>query len=124
MKGEEKFLPICVHGHVAKSTLHIVQAFSAWKHLLCPQLTPEVRSGTIAVPSVQGDAASSLDSPQASRGTFIHCPCTTAGFTPVVLDGYGLRHLTLTRPTEAPQIQFLFVGSHVCSTLPSDTTSR
>src|SRR5262249_6133553 len=96
----------------------------AARHTLCPQLTPEVRSGTIAGPSVPGNTASSLDSPQASRGKFIRCPCTTAGFTPVVLDGYGLRNLTLTRPTEAPRIQFLFVGSHVCSTLPSDTTSR
>jgi hypothetical protein len=30
----------------------------------------------------------------------------------------------LTRPTEAPRIQFLFVGSHLCYTLPSDPISR
>ena len=81
--------------------------------------------GYVTVAAENGrEARFALDSPQASRGKFIRCLCTTAGFTPVVLDGYGLRNLTLTRPTEAPRIQFLFVGSHVCSTLPSDTTSR
>jgi hypothetical protein len=64
------------------------------------------------------------DTPQASRGKLMRFQCTTAGFTPVVLDGYGLRALTRTRPTSAPPIQFLCVGSHLCSTLPSDPTSR
>ncbi len=40
------------------------------------------------------------------------------------LGGYGLRYLMLTRPAFSPVIQFLFVGSCVCSTLPSDPTSR
>ena len=64
------------------------------------------------------------DALQVSRGKSMDYWCTTAGFTPVVLDGYGLRALTRTRPTSAPPIQFLSVGSHLCSTLPSDNTSR
>ncbi len=48
-----------------------------------------------------------------------------AGFTNLVLDGYGLRGLLPARPTTAlPRIRFLFVGSRLCSTLPSDSSSR
>src|SRR5262249_481455 len=39
------------------------------------------------------------DAPQVSRGQSMACWCTTAGFTPGVLEGYGLRALTRTRPT-------------------------
>ncbi len=53
------------------------------------------------------------DTPQVSRGKFMSFRCTTAGFTPLAFDGYGLRDLMLTRPTETPRIQFLFVGSHL-----------
>src|SRR5688572_21616468 len=78
----------------------------------------------IAGPSVRFGPLSSPDTPQASRGKFMSFRCTTAGFTPWAFDGYGLRDLMLTRPTEAPRIQFLFVGSHLCYTLPSDPISR
>jgi len=64
------------------------------------------------------------DQPQLSRGKFDHFPCTTAESTLCVLDGYGLRNLALTRPTLTPLIRFLFIGSHFCSTLPSDPASR
>ena len=64
------------------------------------------------------------DASQVSRGKFMPFRCTTAGFTPLAFDGSGLRDLTRTRPAEAPRIQFLFVGSHLCSTLPSDPASR
>ncbi|MGF1525140.1 MAG: hypothetical protein ACFBSF_22675, partial [Leptolyngbyaceae cyanobacterium] len=39
---------------------------------------------------------------QTSRGKHTHFRYTTAGFTLPVLDGYGLRYLTLTRPTFTP----------------------
>ena len=94
------------------------------RYLLCPLLTPGVRSRTITGPSVWFGALSSPDTPQASRGKFMYFRCTTAGFTPLAFDGYGLRDLMLTRPTETPCIQFLFVGSHLCYTLPSDPISR
>src|SRR5687768_15623779 len=67
----------------------------------------------IAGPSVRFGALSFPNTPQASRGKFMSFRCTTAGFTPLAFDGYGLRDLTLTRPTSAPHIQFLFVGSHL-----------
>ncbi len=40
------------------------------------------------------------------------------------LDGYGLRHLALARPALMPLMRFLFIGSHLCSTLPSNLASR
>lgn len=82
-------------------------------NLLCPLLTPGVRSEAITGPSVWLGPLSSPDTPQVSWGKFMFFRCTTAGFTPLVLDGYGLRDLTLTRPIETPHIQFLFVGSHL-----------
>src|SRR5713101_248991 len=46
-------------------------------------------------------------------------------FTWGALDGYGLResHARSSR-ARPPQIRFLYIGSCVCSTLPSDPTSR
>ena len=46
-------------------------------------------------------------------------------FTWGALDGYGLResHARSSR-TRPPRIRFLYIGSCVCSTLPSDPTSR
>lgn len=61
---------------------------------------------------------------QISRGKFDRLPRTTAGSTLCVLDGWGLRCHWPARPTLAPSIRLLFVGSRVCSTLPSDPASR
>ena len=55
---------------------------------------------------------------------FSRLPCTVAGSTPRVLDGYGLRSRLPARPTLAPCIRFLSINSHVCSALPSDIASR
>jgi len=55
---------------------------------------------------------------------FSHLPCTVAGSTLRILDGYGLRGKWPARPTLAPCTRFLSIDSHVCSTLPSDLASR
>src|ERR1039457_841038 len=64
------------------------------------------------------------DTEQISWGKFSHLPCTVAGSTLRVLDGYGLRGKWPARPTLAPCIRFLSINSHVCSALPSDPASR
>src|SRR6201984_3466853 len=61
---------------------------------------------------------------QTSRGKLNRFRGSTAGSTLRVLDGYGLRDQLPARPTLAPRIRFLFIGSHLCSTLPSDPASR
>src|SRR6202521_4074047 len=64
------------------------------------------------------------DTKQISRGKLNRLRCTTAGSTLRALDGYGLRDTLPARPALAPRIRFLFIGSHPCSTLPSDPASR
>src|SRR5271157_3063938 len=64
------------------------------------------------------------DTEQISRGKLNRLWCTTAGSTLRALDGYGLRDTLPARPALAPRIRFLFIGSHLCSTLPSDPASR
>src|SRR5438105_6557228 len=64
------------------------------------------------------------DTGQISRGKLNRLRCTTAGSTLRALDGYGLRDQLPARPALAPPIRFLFIGSHLCSTLPSDPASR
>src|ERR1700686_668400 len=64
------------------------------------------------------------DTGQISRGKLNRLQCTTAGSTLCALDGYGLRDTLPARPALAPRIRFLFIGSHLCSTLPSDPASR
>src|SRR5260370_25232471 len=59
------------------------------------------------------------DTGQISRGKLNRLQCTTAGSTLRALDGYGLRDPLPARPTLAPRIRFLFIGSHLCSTPPS-----
>src|SRR5271166_6320824 len=61
---------------------------------------------------------------QTSRGKFSRVPCTVAGSTLRLLDGYGLCDSLSARPTLAPPIRFLFINSHFCSALPSDPASR
>jgi hypothetical protein len=64
------------------------------------------------------------DTGQISRGKLNRLQCTTAGSTLCALDGYGLCDSLPARPALAPRIRFLFIGSHLCSTLPSDPASR
>src|SRR5439155_15681120 len=87
--------------------------------LICPLLTSALRSDDLSAASVAcGDTG------QISRGKLNRLWCTTAGSTLRVLDGYGLRDKSPARPTLAPRIRFLFIGSHLCSALPSDPASR
>src|ERR1700731_2523376 len=60
------------------------------------------------------------DTGQIPRGKLNRLRCTTAGSTPRALDGYGLRDTLPARPTLAPRIRFLSIGSHLCFALPSD----
>src|SRR5205807_10327819 len=64
------------------------------------------------------------DTGQISRGKLNRLRCTTAGSTLRALDGYGLRDTLPARPALTPRIRFLFIGSHLCFTLPSDPASR
>src|SRR6266403_3785958 len=63
------------------------------------------------------------DTEQISWGKFSRFPCTVAGSTLRIFDGYGLRGKSPARPTLAPCTRFLSIDSHVCSTLPSDLAS-
>src|SRR6202045_5391023 len=60
------------------------------------------------------------DTAQISWGKFSRFPCTVAGSTLRILDGYGLSGKWPARPTLAPGTRFLSIDAHVCSTLPSD----
>src|SRR3984893_14970535 len=64
------------------------------------------------------------DTGQISRGKLNRLRCTTAGSTLRALDGCGLRDTLPARPALTPPVRFLFIGSHLCSTLPSDPASR
>ncbi len=64
------------------------------------------------------------DTGQISWGKLSRLPCTVAGSTLRVFDGYGLRGKLPARPALAPPIRFLSIDSHVCSALPSDLASR
>ena len=58
-----------------------------------------VALGTLPVPPVLLGTTT-----QISRGKLAVFPCTTAGFTLPVVDGYGLRYLRPTRPALAPTL--------------------
>jgi hypothetical protein len=64
------------------------------------------------------------DTEQISRGKFNRLLRTAAGSTPRIFDGYGLRGKLPARPTLTPCIRFLSIDSRICSTRPSDPTSR
>ena len=62
--------------------------------------------------------------PQISRDKFDRFLRAATEFTLCVLDRYGLRDHMLACPTLTPQIRFLYIGSRICSTLPSDPALR
>src|SRR5215831_15003015 len=61
---------------------------------------------------------------QISRDKFDRFLRATTDFTLCVLDRHGLRDHWPARPTLTPPIRFLYIGSRICSTLPSDPASR
>src|SRR5215469_14065007 len=64
------------------------------------------------------------DMQQISRDKFDRFLRATTEFTLCVLARYGLRDHWPARPTLTPPIRFLYIGSRICSTLPSDPASR
>src|SRR5438093_6895988 len=68
----------------------------------CPALRPP-----------HGALSRRSDTEQISWGKFSRFPCTVAGSTLRILDGYGLRGKSSARPTLAPCIRFLSIDSHV-----------
>src|SRR5215471_7753769 len=64
------------------------------------------------------------DMQQISRDKFDCFLRATTEFTLCVLARYGLRDHWPARPTLTPPIRFLYIGSRICSTLPSDPASR
>ena len=92
---------------------------AGWRLRFDKRLGPAASRGAALIGAGSADFAK-----QTSRGKLNRLRCTTAGSTLRVLDGYGLRDQLPARPTLAPRIRFLFIGSHLCSTLPSDPASR
>ncbi len=91
----------------------------AAQHTLCPLLTSPARSGWITPSSmVIGDKR------EISRGKFSRLQRTAAGLHPVPWMDMGFVVICpLARP-RLPQIQFLSIGSRLCSTLLSHPASR
>src|SRR4029077_15561488 len=126
--------------HVLLAT-PLVRAFSPRSRLgLSVDSTFRRRSDSLALPTAgpitpsadfcpavrmpHGTLSHRSDTGQISWGKFSRFPCTVAGSTLRILDGYGLRGKWPARPTLAPCTRFLSIDPHVCSTLPSDLASR
>src|SRR6516225_6818154 len=77
-----------------------------------------------AVRPPHGALSRRSDTEQTSWGNLSRLPCTVAGSTLRILDGYGLRSKWPARPMLAPYTRCLSIDSHVCCTLPSDLASR
>jgi hypothetical protein len=87
--------------------------------LLCPLLTSPPRSRALR-PAQSGSPNTS----EISRGKTDRLRRTPAGFTTPILDGRGLRDICSLVRLGRPRIRFLSIGPRLCSTLPSDPTSR
>jgi hypothetical protein len=101
------------------SALECLSSLTDVGGLICPLLTSALRSDHLSTASV-----AAADTEQISWGKLSRLPCTAVGSTLRTLDGYGLRGKWAARPELTPCIRFLSIDSHVCSTLPSDPTSR
>jgi hypothetical protein len=102
-------------------------AFRLWSaSIALPTTWPTTPSADfcLAVRLPLGRLSRSRDTRQISWGKLSRLPCTVAGSTLRILDGYGLRSTLPARPTLAPYIRFLSIDSHVCFTLPPDPASR
>src|SRR5712691_8164768 len=101
--------------------------FGSWSaSLALPTSSPTMPSADFcpAVRLLLSRLSRRRDTGQTSWGKLSRLPCTVAGSTLRVLDGYALRGKSPARPTLAPSIRFLSIDPHVCSTLPSDLASR
>ena len=104
--------------HDSYSPLLSVRAFGP-KDLLCPLLTSATRSGDLTVSSVH--QRTRRRSPEVSLTTFTAHP---PDLQPERLMGMDFVVSGPLVPPGLPHIGFLSVGSRLCSTLPSDPTSR
>jgi hypothetical protein len=91
----------------------------AARRTLCPLLTSATRSGDLAVSSVH--QWTRRRSPEVSLTTFTAHP---PDLQPGPLMGMDFVTFCSLVRSKLPPIRFLFVGSRLCSTLPSDPTSR
>ena len=71
-----------------------------------------------------GSLSRRSDTEQISRGKFNRLRRAIAESTLHVLGGYGIRGKSPARPTLTPCIRFLYIDSHICSTLHADPASR
>src|SRR5690242_15223768 len=94
------------------------ETFGQRAGLLCPLLTSALRSGRLTASSVPRDRCRSLG---VSPTAFI-APPPDLQFWPLMEMDFATS-CPLVRPA-LPHIRFLFVGSRLCSTLPSDSPSR
>ena len=96
-----------------------------WPHLLCPQLTSAVRSESLPRLSVHFRGTPLPRTHRRPPGV----SSLSFGAQPLALRCWRLMDMdfVLSRPRVPPSrlpIPFLFVGSPLCSTLPSDPPSR
>ena len=90
---------------------------TTWSNMPSADFCPAVRP-----PS--GNLSRHRDTEQISWGKLNRLPCTAAGSTLRIFDGYGLRGKSPARPTLTPCTRFLSIDSHICYTLLSDPASR
>ena len=88
--------------------------------LLRPLLTSAARSGSIAR-TLSPDSGTNGRSPEVSSTAFRTQP---PDLQPVPLMDMGFAVICPLARHRMPQIRFLYIGSHVCSTLLSDPASR
>src|SRR5260370_22291453 len=130
--GLDILLPVAPETHVL-FTAPLVRAFShrvrlglsvdsASRHqsasLALPTTWPTMPSADFC-PAVRppfGNLSRHSDTGQISWGKLNRLPCTAAGSTLRIFDGYGLRGKLPARPTLAPCTRFLSIDSHCCST--------
>ena len=138
--GLDVLLPVAPETYVLL-TSPLVRAFShrfrrrlsvdsAFRHrsasLASPTTWPNMPSADFC-PAVRlpfGNLSRPRDTEQISWGKLNRLPCTAAGSTLRIFDGYGLRGKLPARPTLTPCIRFLSIDSHFCYTLLSDPASR
>jgi len=123
------YLPLLSFGPSATvpgSTYLLLRLSARSASLASPTTWPTMPSADFcpAVRPPHGALSRRSDTEQISWGKLSRLPCTVAGSTLRILDGYGLHGKWPACPTLAPCTRCLSIDSHVCCTLPSDLASR